>query len=168
MRTTRVTPEKRAFCKLYAPPLYSKVTPSKTQPSQSNPSNSCLTPLIEPVQYRGPSATEALGSAPNILFPLTSGGPSRWKFVNWQGRCAGKDCAGGDVTCAIIDVWLPKSDMLQAPTMNDSNATVTLDITPPVSGNPGKCAIWKYHYGEAPPKTGGTIRQKNRSRKKTL
>jgi hypothetical protein len=37
-----------------------------------------------------------------------------------------------------------------APTINDPNASVVLDITPPPVGN-SKCTVWKYHYGDKPP-----------------
>jgi hypothetical protein len=44
-------------------------------------------------------------------------------------------------SCAKVNAWFPggiNKNELTAPTMNDSNAVVTLDITPPSEGSGGK------------------------------
>ena len=78
-----------------------------------------------------------IGTAPPIKIPIML-------------RGVGDD----DGDCAQVDVWIP-ADMAnaqQAPTINDPNASVTLDITPSPNGR--DCSIWHYHYlkkGERPP-----------------
>jgi hypothetical protein len=56
--------------------------------------------------------------------------------------------------CAKVDVWFPESmrNVQQAPTMNDPNATVTFDITPPLRQTNEECSVWVYHYGDPPHK----------------
>ena len=58
-------------------------------------------------------------------------------------------------SCTIIDVWLPakpkSKNTLEAPSMNDPNASVVLDITPPSGERIEGCTFWRYHYGETPP-----------------
>ena len=64
---------------------------------------------------------------------------------------------GAEGACAEIDVWLPESmrnnRVLQAPTINDPNATVTLDVRPPVSNSSGNCATLCHNYDNLPDNT---------------
>jgi hypothetical protein len=62
------------------------------------------------------------------------------------GALKGGGAGIGDVDCAQVDVWIP-ADMAnaqQAPTINDPNAIVTLDITPSPTGS--DCQTWHWHY----------------------
>jgi len=58
--------------------------------------------------------------------------------------------------CTRVDVWLPEesSNALETPAANDSNATVSLDITPPLEGNQGDCSLFVHSYGKPPAKPG--------------
>lgn len=168
----RVTPLKWAFVKLYDPPPYISATFSNVQLSQSSPSSACVVvpfgaPLNDPLHILGPNVTAAFGCTPSMTIAWLP--PEKSKLVNMQDRCAGGACgagAGVGGVCAKIDVWLPKIAAQQAPTINDPNASVILDITPPPSGKSGNCTVWVYHYGEPPPvkkpDRRGTVHQKTK------
>jgi hypothetical protein len=53
-----------------------------------------------------------------------------------------------------VDVWMGDSmrNIAKAPTINDPNDSITLDIKPPLNGERGDCAVWVYHYGNPPEK----------------
>jgi hypothetical protein len=69
--------------------------------------------------------------------------------------------APADAGCTKIDVWLPNKNIATAPTMNDPNATVVLDITPPSKGEESNCTEMHYHSGTPPPKIGSEIEWKD-------
>jgi hypothetical protein len=117
---------------VYAPPLYSRTTSLNMHSLHSMPSSCCVTPKKRP---RAKSL-------------CCKGGTT--------GIAYGKPAPAGGVldSCAHVDVWLPENtnNVVRAPTMNDPNASVTLDITPPSESPRGDCAIWVYHYGNSPSK----------------
>lgn len=112
-----------------APPAYVKETADIVQPVQSIPSRDWTSPVIEPPS-QWTRAAGTTGSAPSIFRP-----------VPWS-------------ACTKVDVWQSWSatNDIETPTMKDPNASVTLDITPPLEGNGGNCAVWVYHYGKPPSK----------------
>ncbi len=116
--------------KLKAPPPYVNETLLKTQSVQSTPSNCCTRPdhvALEKWRLAG-------GTVGTSADTSTPPGPPR--------------------TCANVDVWLPESmrNITEAPTINDPNASIILDIKPPLEGERGDCAVWVYHYGNPPEK----------------
>ncbi len=128
---TRIFPENLQSVSLYAPPPYSKVTFLKTHRSHTNPSSCCATPSKTVPETLGPGTVGTVGIAAGMANPCE--------------RCC---------SCARIDAWIPKSskNIVQAPIMNDPNAMVILDITPPSEGSGRDCAECVYHYGNAPSK----------------
>ena len=111
LRFTRMGPEKEKLVSVNAPPEYCKVTSENLHPSQSRPSIACSEPLTLLLVMCGPS-------------PGTTGSLSR--LIPW--------CSGSRV-CARTDVWVPETMSHDAkdPRINDPNASVTLDITPPLA-----------------------------------
>jgi len=127
LNSKRVVPEKWQSTREYDPPAYVKVASEKKQPLHFMPSNCCETPKnFEP-------STEALKGG-------TIGSPGN-PPPPWA-----------DATCSKVDAWFPESmkNMQQAPTINDPNAIVTLDITPPSGQTNEECCVWVYHYGDPP------------------
>src|SRR6266436_8189756 len=123
LSTTRTGPEKEKLVNRYAPPEYSKVTFSKVQSAQSMPSKGCVkpdTPICENFPRRGGTT-----GSPPALTPIMREG-----------------------SCANVDVWFPWSikEAQQAPTINDPNASVILDINPPLEDSGRDCAVWAFHY----------------------
>jgi hypothetical protein len=119
--------------KLKAPPPYVNDTFSNLQPLQDRPSNCCVTPT----------------QSDSVKLRLPSGGT--------LGISPGADTAED---CAKVDAWFPAStkNIMEAPTINDPNASVTLDITPPSEDSNGEnCAVWVYHYGKPPSKQSDSI-----------
>jgi hypothetical protein len=109
-----------------APPPYVTVGAAMLHLSQLIPSSGCKSPAMVPSKRRRPKGGTT-GSAPEI----TKLG-----------------------ACARVDVWLPESmrnsSTLQTPAINDPNASVTLNIKPPLEGERGDCTVWRYHYGDPP------------------
>ena len=66
-------------------------------------------------------------------------------FVGLIGPDTTAGVGAGD--CAQVDVWIPESMAKadSAPTLNDPNASITLDITPSKSET-SACSLLKYHY----------------------
>ena len=130
LKVTRVVPENLGFTSLEAPPAYVNVTSVNEHSSQFKPSNCCSPPL----------------KAVPVNTAFCNGGT--------VGSAPGKTACFGN--CASVDVWLPESmrnsSTLQTPALNDPNAAVTLDITPPQSGKAATCSVWHYHYGTPPQK----------------
>jgi hypothetical protein len=163
-----VVPLKVAFTRWYAPPAYARVTFVNTQSVQSRPSKICLTPLISAAWRIGTPQPMAgiCGVVPSMYNPSPGGAPplywlSKKEVLSIMVRHGGRADEGA---CAHVDVWFPSKNIQQAPTMNDPNAKVILDITPPSSGMAGNCSMWKYHDGEAPPtKPRRIIRQQRKS-----
>src|SRR6267143_2166601 len=91
------------FTRRNAPPLYLKPTLSNTQFMHSSPSSCC----------------------PEEFLIIESS-----RTLSFNAGTTGTDPSGGP-TCAQVDVWIPKemADAQQAPTINDPNASITLDIT---------------------------------------
>jgi hypothetical protein len=129
-KITRVVPENLQLARLYAPPPYFNVALAKTQFLQFNPSNSWGTPEKMEFSTKAPESGGTTGTPPVAM-------------AVWENR-----------GCSRVDAWFPESikNALQAPTINDANATVTLDITPPSGDSRGDCAVWVYHYGNPPSK----------------
>jgi hypothetical protein len=127
--TTRIVPENLQLVKANAPPEYDNVTFSKKHPVQFKPSSSCGTFL-------------STNPVCDVVIGGTTGTPPSEMAV-WA-----------STGCSRIDAWFPESmkNALQAPTINDPNASVTLDITPPSGDSRGDCAVWVYHYGNPPDK----------------
>jgi hypothetical protein len=116
--------------KTYPPPPYCKVTFDSAHPSQETPSTRYLMlDNFAPLTTRLPSGGTT-GSAPSICINVR----------------VGADVAGD--CCANVEVWFPTSNTDMAPSVNDPNASVTFDISPPENG---ECGKWKWHYGEHPP-----------------
>lgn len=128
-KTTRIGVEIEALTRLKAPPEYSNVTFLKTQSLQSNPSSGWMTFINDDEETTLPRNEGNVGSAPSKTIPL------------WA-----------DAGCTRIDVWFPNKNITKAPTINDPNATVILDITPPLENKESDCVIYYYHYGDPPPK----------------
>ena len=126
---TRIGVDMWALTRLYAPPEYSKVTLLKTQSTQSKPSSCWMTFSIFDEKNLLPRNGGTIGSAPPITIPL---------------GCAFE-------VCTKIDVWLPNKDITRAPTMNDPNATVILDINPPSEDEKPNDLHMQFHYGPPPP-----------------
>ena len=128
------TPDRFKSFRLKLPPEYRIVAPpSSTQLVQLGPSRSrkLLGPkLLNSTSLKGTSGT--LGAA--SLF--------RTSVPVWA----------ASARCRTVDVWLPSKDVTKTPSANDPNASVTLRITPPLSGEAGDCTVWKYHYGVRPKK----------------
>src|SRR5208337_5377884 len=109
---------------LKAPPPYIKVAFLKVQCSQLSPSN--------PIVMLPPNVLSALlelrgGTTGTRPLPITVAG---------TGPDGGEDCAK-------VDVWIPTDtiDAQQAPTINDPNASITLDITPSSTRDFGLCHL---------------------------
>src|SRR5216684_19356 len=155
-KVTRVVPEKEQLIKLYAPPAYSKRTSLNTQLVQSSPSSDWVTSSkINSSNFGKATKGLKVGSEPVRTMPLLP--------------CAAPPPLNTDLpcvepgACGVVDAWLPKdwfpanSKVLQAPTTNDSNASIVLDINPPTSGQVTDCVLWRYHYG-TPPTRGNAAR----------
>ena len=109
-----------------APPAYVSVVAPMVHVSQFIPSSGWMAPRKVLARKSGPIAG-MVGS----LFPRD------------------KACCA----CTKVDVWMNGiSNIEQAPTINDANASITLDIKPPLNGERGDCAVWVYHYGNPPAK----------------
>jgi hypothetical protein len=107
----RMVPENSGSMSRAAPPPYVNVTSPNVHCSQFNPSKGCSRASRPMPDISGPRGG-TVGSAP--VAPIPMRGP-----------------------CANIDVWLPKSmknsSTLEVPATNDPNATVILDIRPPLA-----------------------------------
>jgi hypothetical protein len=125
-----IDPENLAFSNLNAPPPYSKVTSSKVFPSVFKPSSATL-PC-------------------NMLLPMKLG-----CMGGTDGTALGVTPIWAKAGCTTVDVWLPDNRSINtAPTINDPNASITLDITPPSRCSQNKdsnCVIYRYHHGNPPP-----------------
>ena len=129
-RLMRIFPRSFKFGRLNDPPAYVNSESAKTQSWHSSPSSGTKVPWLFPIVT--PFIRTEMGGIGGSDLPPNNG-------MDW----------GAD--CARVGVWLNNNDPRQAPTTNDKNAIVTLDITP--SKNGANCAVWQYHYGKAPPKT---------------
>jgi hypothetical protein len=128
VKDTRVVPESERWPMRAAPPAYVNVTSLNTHSPHSSPSNGWIVPEgSSSLPKTFPRKGGTTGSIPVFTTPLD---------------------------CANVDVWLPESirnsNTLQIPATNDPNATVTLDIHPPVTGQYADCSEWHYHYGNPP------------------
>jgi hypothetical protein len=149
--STRTIPLKVGLPNRTAPPEYRSVPPVNSQSSQSKPSSACCPPLTWSRRKGGPKP------GTDGSFPISTAGAfdvvaSIVISTNGYLRGVGGDVGGEDGVCAKVIVWLPKnSDPSKSPTVNDPNAKVILDITPPPSGKAGNCSVLEYRYGEPPP-----------------
>ena len=131
--TKRILPLNVGFTNAKAPPEYSKVTFVKEQLAHSKPSKGWMTPENEDPMNWLPRSGGTTGADPSLTTPRM---PDE-----------GEETAG----CARIEVWLPKrnTNIIESLTTRDPNATVTLDITPPLS-EPKGCLILRYHEVDRP------------------
>jgi hypothetical protein len=139
VRTTETFPGTFVSGKLKLPPPYVSTLAVTVHPSHEKPSSCCtLPPTFDPCPKNCNGGTT--GIAPGM--DIVEGGS--------VGAC--EDCWNA---CTRVNVWLPESakNMQQAPTTNDPNASVTLDIRSPLDGERGDCAVWTYHYGNPPEKS---------------
>jgi hypothetical protein len=135
VKTILVVPENEARLNLTAPPPYTMVELINFQSLTSRPSICCVPRLMMlPFIFSEDNPGTFGVKSPALNDEDTFGGGG----------------ATGD--CARVTIWLPKnSDPSVSPTMNDPNAKVILDISPPPSGRAGNCSVWEYRYGEPPP-----------------
>src|ERR1700693_6354573 len=135
-KVSRIVPENLGLVIRTGPPPYVKSTFLNVQSSHANPSKGCCpfampTPLLTP-----PVSARTTGANAGLV--------------------ATNPPLGG--SCAETDVWLPESMKnsnileLKDPTINETNATVTLDIHPPLHEQSSACSTWHYHYGKPPDK----------------
>ena len=124
-------PENLASENRNAPPPYRSNEPWNSHRTQSRPSSCCPSPPItEPTRWTAIAGIDGINPGAEIA-----------------------PCCAAEA-CTVVDVWLPESTryVAEAPTINDPNAKVTLDISPPLEGSGGNCAVWIYHYGNPPDK----------------
>ncbi len=125
-KITRIGVEMRALTSLYAPPEYSKVTLLKTQSLQFIPS-SCWIRFENVDEEKFILNGGTTGFAGSLTITLVDGG----------------DCANNDI-------WFPNKDITRTPDINDPNANVILDITPPFGHEKGNGVKMHFHYGWPP------------------
>jgi hypothetical protein len=106
---------------LKAPPAYVNTGAVMEQPSQSIPSSAWTPPPMVPPTKRL-VAGGTTGSAPSMTTPRPG--------TAWP-------------ACTRVDVWESESirNTEQTPTINDPNASITLDIKPPLEGVAGGTAF---------------------------
>jgi len=121
-------------------------------------------PIVQPLHLKAPPAYVMSGAV--MRHPLQSSPSRAWTSPSmlppfqrtWRGGTIGSAPAISKATrwpaCTRVDVWMSKSmaNAQQTPTINDPNASVTLDTTPPSDSSQGHCTTWVYHYGNPPSK----------------
>lgn len=143
-------PEILALGRLYAPPPYVRMVSLNEQSVQLNPSSCCAPPVTEVPKNWGPRPG-MVGVRFEIAMDDWSGVPG--------GTGGDGPSANAEEDCTTVEVWMPDetTSAQQAPAMNDPNATIILDITPPQKKTKSDCTVW-HHHKEAPP----PMREKHR------
>lgn len=122
----------------YAPPPYVSWVLLSEHPKHRRPSSCCAPPVTANPYNVGPR----LG---------TIGIASGSEIVDWAAAPGGVggegSAANAEERCTTVDMWDPDDIMSaeQAPTMNDPNASVTLDISPPKHKTNSDCVVWRRH-----------------------
>lgn len=142
--STCVFPPNLARTSWNAPPPYRMWELMNISPVERIPSSSYNTPPSMLFSLN----TRDKGGTTGTYGLVPAGATGDGDDVDFAGDSWAKATSG----CTKVEMWFPfpKSDMQTAPTMNDPNATITVRITPPSSGNAGNCVVRKNHYRVRP------------------